>query len=167
MVRELGSDVEVGIECTGTFGAVLARMLDDAGFDVLEVRALLTHRERRRRPAQGKSDPVDALAIARAVARAEGLARPKLGGIFEEMKLLVDERRSLVTRRTQLVNKTRCDLVILRPGHHRQIPNLSQRCHIVRAKKLVGKDRSTRGRLIIQRLAEIERLTAQVELSRS
>lgn len=136
--------------------------LADAGFKVFEVPALLTHGERRRRPAQGKSDPVDALAIARAVARGDGLANPKLGGIYEELKLLVDERKSLVVRKTQLVNKTHCDLVILRPGYHHQIPNLSRRCHVLRAKKLVGRDRSTRGSLITHRLKEIERLMSQI-----
>ncbi len=161
-IRKLGSDVEIGIECSGTFGAVLARMLNGGGFKVLEVPTLLTYGERRRRPAQGKSDPVDALAIARAVARGDGLSLPKFGGVCEEMKLLVDERKSLVSRKTQLVNKTHSDLVILRPGYHRQIPNLSRRSHVLKAKRLVGRDRSTRGSLIIQRLAEIERLISQI-----
>jgi transposase len=137
-------------------------MLVEAGLEVREVPALLTHGERRRRPSQGKSDRVDALAIARAVARGEGLAVPKLADIFEELKLLVDERKSLVQRKTQLVNKTHSDLVILRPGYHRTIPRLTRKKNIASAKKLLRSDKSTRGLLARARLQEIERVIASI-----
>lgn len=154
----------IGVECSGSFGAVLTRRLVEAGLEVREVPALLTHGERKRRPSQGKSDRVDALAIARAVARGEGLALPKLAGIFEELKLLVDERKSLVQRKTQLVNKIHSDLVILRPGYHRAIPKLTRKCHILKAKELVGADQSTRGFLARKRLEEVERLISEIAL---
>lgn len=107
---------------------------------------------------------MDALAIARAVARGEGLAAPKLADIFEELKLLVDERKSLVRRKTQLVNKIHSNLVILRPGYHRAIPKLTRKCHISKAKELVGGDRSTRGFLVGARLEEVERVISEVAL---
>ncbi|MCA1837976.1 MAG: IS110 family transposase [Actinobacteria bacterium] len=161
-IQALDAELVVGVECSGSYGAVLTRLLVRAGLDVREVPSLLTHGERRRRPAQGKSDQVDALAIARAVARGEGLSLPKLGDIYEELKLLVDERKSLVTRKTQLINKTHSDLVILRPGYHREIPRLNRKCHIARARKLVNKDTSTRGLLVKARLKEIERVIAEI-----
>lgn len=154
----------IGVECSGSFGAVLTRRLVEAGLEVREVPALLTHGERKRRPSQGKSDPVDALAIARAVARGEGLSLPKLADIFEELKLLLDERKGLVQRKTQLVNKTHSDLVILRPGYHRAIPKLARKCHILKAKELVGADQSTRGLLVRARLEEVERLISEIAL---
>lgn len=129
----------IGVECSGSFGAVLTRRLVQAGLEVREVPSLLTHTERKRRPSQGKSDPVDALAIARAVALGESLALPKLADIFEELKLLVDERKSLVKRKTQLVNKTHSDLVILRAGYHRAIPKLTRKRHILKAKGARGR----------------------------
>src|SRR5665647_3436682 len=54
----------VGIEGSGSFGAALAQGLLAAGEEVREVPAILTHRERRRTGRPGKSDSVDARAIA-------------------------------------------------------------------------------------------------------
>jgi transposase len=161
-IQSFEGELLIGVECSGSFGAVLTRMLHEAGLQVREVPALLTHGERKRRPSQGKSDRVDALAIARAVARGEGLAVPRLSGIFEEMKLLVDERKSLVQRKTQLVNRVHSDLVILRPGYHHALPKLTRKCHIAKAKRLVRGDRSTRGFLVRSRLKEVERLITEV-----
>jgi len=55
----------VGVEGGANLGAGLARFLADQGVDVREVPCALTVRERRRLRRPGKSDPTDALAIAR------------------------------------------------------------------------------------------------------
>jgi hypothetical protein len=68
----------IGVEGSGNYGAALCRTLASAGEQVHEVPATLTFRERRRKGSQGKSDPVDAVAIARVVARGEIL--PRHGG---------------------------------------------------------------------------------------
>src|SRR3990170_3424686 len=44
----------LGIEGAGSYGAGLARHLSGRGFQVVEVPALLAHRERKRAPANGK-----------------------------------------------------------------------------------------------------------------
>ena len=54
-----------GIEGSATYGASLARFLIGAGWTVHEVPPQLTRRERIRTRRAGKSDPADALAIAR------------------------------------------------------------------------------------------------------
>jgi hypothetical protein len=90
-----------GIEGSANYGAALARMLVAAGEDVCEVPATLTHRERRRRPARGKSDLGDAVAIARVVARGEGLATLRADDVYAELKLLSDRRSELVCARTE------------------------------------------------------------------
>jgi transposase len=72
-VRERGPNRVIGIECSLSYGAALSRYLLDAGEDVREVPTTLTARERRRRHAQGKSDLVDAVAVARIVASGEVL----------------------------------------------------------------------------------------------
>lgn len=161
-IQGFEGELLIGVECSGSFGAVITRRLIEAGLEVREVPALLTHGERKRRPSQGKSDRIDALAIARAVARGEGLALPKLADVFEELKLLVDERKSHVRRKTQLVNKIHSDLVILRPGYHRAIPKLARKSHISKAKELLDTDQSVRGMLVKARLEEVERLISQI-----
>jgi transposase len=63
----------VGIEGSGAYGRAVAvhLALEHSSDDltVVEVPTLLTSRERRGKPGQGKTDPVDALAIARVTAR--------------------------------------------------------------------------------------------------
>ncbi len=59
----------IGVEGSGNFGAALTRHLLESGEDVHEVPAFLSHRERKKAPARGKSDPQDASAIARASSR--------------------------------------------------------------------------------------------------
>lgn len=153
----------IGVECSGSYGAPLTRMLIAAGEDVSEVPPMLTHRERRKSPAKGKSDRIDAFAIAKVVARGEGLAKPRVGDIFEELKLLSDERNGLVVAKTQLANQTHGDLVILRPGYHKQLPQLTRKKHLAEAKKLLRGDRSVRAELVRRRLADIDRLTTRIE----
>jgi transposase len=60
----------VGIEGSGNYGRGAAvRLVLAGGLEVVEVPPSLTSRERSRRPGQGKTDPVDAVAIARITAR--------------------------------------------------------------------------------------------------
>ena len=47
----------------------------------------------------GKSDPIDALAVARAALREPDLPMAQLDGPARELRLLVDHREDLVTRR--------------------------------------------------------------------
>lgn len=55
----------------------------------------------------GKSDPIDALAIARAVLREPGLPVARLEGRARDVRLLADHRESLVAERTRVVNRLR------------------------------------------------------------
>ena len=63
----------VGIEGSGHFGRCVAAYLaldwDEPGVAVLEVPTLMTSRERGARPGKGKTDPIDAVAIARITMR--------------------------------------------------------------------------------------------------
>lgn len=152
----------IGVEGSGSFGAPLVRMLAAAGEQVMEVPPMLTHRERRRSPSKGKSDPVDAIAIARVVGRGEGLSTPKLADVYEDLKLLVDERKALVRNKTQLANQTHADLVILRPGYQDQIPKLVRRIHVVKVRNLLRGERSMRGMLIRERLTDFDRLLNRI-----
>jgi transposase len=76
-IQQRGPERVIGIEGSGSYGAGLVRRLLDAGEDVREVPAFLTHRERKKNPSLGKSDVNDAVAIARVVARGEGLSPPQ------------------------------------------------------------------------------------------
>lgn len=71
--------MRVGIEGSGNFGRAIAvhLVLDSIPgreVEVVEVATLMTSRERRAQVGRGKTDPVDALAIARVTARETGPA---------------------------------------------------------------------------------------------
>lgn len=105
---------------------------------------------------------MDAVAIARVVVRGEGLSTPKLADIYEELKLLMDERKTLVRAKTQMANQTHADLVILRPGYEVQIPKLVRRIHVAKVRNLLRGERSIRGMLIRERLTDIDRLLNRI-----
>jgi transposase len=64
---------------------------------------------------RGKSDPIDAQAVARAALR-EDLPLARLDGPERELRLLLDHREDLVTERTRMQNRLRWHLHELMPG---------------------------------------------------
>lgn len=99
-----GPVAAVGVEGTGSYGAELARVLTAAGLTVIEV----DRPDRKARRLQGKSDPLDAYAAARAVAsgRANGVPKSRTGTV-EATRVLRVARRSAVKARTQVINQIR------------------------------------------------------------
>jgi transposase len=63
----------------------------------------------------GKSDPIDALAVARAALRHPDLPTAQLDGPSRELRLLVDHREDLVAERTRAINRLRWHLHELDP----------------------------------------------------
>ena len=72
-VRGFGRFTRAGIEGTGTYGAALARRVQEHGVQVLEI----NRPDRSRRRLRGKNDPTDAENAARAVLAGEANAIPK------------------------------------------------------------------------------------------
>ena len=64
----------------------------------------------------GKSDPIDALAVARAALREPNLPIARLDGIEREIRLLVDHREDLVAERTRIIARLRWHLHEVDPG---------------------------------------------------
>jgi hypothetical protein len=64
----------------------------------------------------GKSDPIDALAVARAALREPDLPIARLDGVEREIRLLVDHREDLVAERTRIIARLRWHLHELDPG---------------------------------------------------
>lgn len=151
----------VGIEGALGFGAAAGLYLLSAGEDVREVPATLTYRERRRQ-AGGKSDPIDAIAIARAVAQSPDLPSARRTAAYSDLKLLVDYRQGLIYARTRAANQAHADLVIARPGYERQVPNLRSRRSIAAARAMLKADRSVRGKILRLRLGELHRLGREI-----
>jgi transposase len=84
--------------------------LVSAGESVVRVPPRLMAGARRGGREQGKSDPIDALAVARAALREPDLPAAHLDGPEREVRLLVDHREDLVATRTRIVNRLRWHL---------------------------------------------------------
>jgi transposase len=113
-----GSLVAIGIEGSLTYGASAARTLLGRGEDGREVSPVAYPVECRRR-SKGKSDPIDAVAIARAALREPGLPVPMHEPASQEIKLLVDHRE-LANTHTRMQHR-------LRWHPHERDPNSSHR----------------------------------------
>jgi transposase len=97
----------IGIENPAGFGRPLATALAGAGFEVLNVPAWRTHRDRRRL-GPGKTDPGDAHAIAQVVLRCRDALGPALEPeLVRALGLLELKRHRLVRDRTMAIQRLR------------------------------------------------------------
>ncbi|WP_455566884.1 IS110 family RNA-guided transposase [Rhodococcus wratislaviensis] len=99
---QLGDVAKVGIEGTGSYGAGLARAMAEANMQIVEV----DRPDRRARRRKGKSDPLDALAAARAALSGEAAGIPKTrSGPVEAIRALRVARRGAIKARTAAFNQ--------------------------------------------------------------
>jgi transposase len=97
-------------DCRHVTGA-LERMLLAAGEELVRVPPKLTGMARRSGRERGKSDPIDALAVARVALREGDLPRPRPGEErYRELKLLVVYRDDLVDERRRAQQRLRWHL---------------------------------------------------------
>lgn len=102
-------------DCRQLSGA-LERALLGAGESLVRVPPKLMAPQRRSGRARGKSDPIDALAVARAALREPRLNHPRPGeSATRELKLLVDHRDDLVDERRRAQQRLRWQLHDLDP----------------------------------------------------
>ena len=129
---------------------------------MLEVPSGLTTRERRRLRAPGKSDPGDALAIARVAVREDHLPKPSSLGLNRSLRELVDYREQLVGERTRCANRLHADLVVLCPGYQVEVKNLVSKRHLARAERLLADNSEIRAGLARRRLLTLRRLDLEI-----
>jgi transposase len=97
-------------DCRHVTGA-LERMLLAAGEELVRVPPKLTGMARRIGRERGKSDPIDALAVARVALREPDLPRPRPGEErYRELKLLVVYRDDLIAERRRAQQRLRWHL---------------------------------------------------------
>ena len=90
---------------------------------------------RRHGREQGKSDPIDALAVARAALADPDLPMATLEGEERELRLLVDHREDLVAERTRAQNRLRWHLHELDPGNEPGPASLDRAVVLRRARR--------------------------------
>lgn len=105
--EQFGTELMWGIEDCRNMSARLERDLLSAGQQVVRVPTKLMAAVRKSARTRGKSDPIDAEAVARAVLREPDLPAASHDEVSRELKLLTDRRDVLVTQRTSAINRLR------------------------------------------------------------
>src|ERR671939_837303 len=122
-----------GVECTGSYGAALARHLRTAGIQVIEVNQPDKATRRRR----GKTDTLDAEAAARAVLSGRASGSAKAGdGPVEMLRILKLAKDSAIKARTQTINQLNAVLVAADPHLREALSGLTNTMLIRRCAQL-------------------------------
>ena len=103
--ERFGSELLWAIEDCRHLSARLERDLLTAGQSVVRVPPKMMAEQRRTARTRGKSDPIDALAVARAAQRESDLPVASHDEVSRELKLRVDRRDDLVKQRTATINR--------------------------------------------------------------
>jgi transposase len=162
--RTVAPGGRIGLEGSASYGAAAARFLLAAGETVVEVPPQLSHRERLRTRRAGKSDPGDALAIARVTLREPELPPVRTADRTREIQLLVEAREDLVNEATRVRNRLHADLVVLVPGYAGKVDNLVAACHRRTAGQLLRGRAGVQADLARDRLVRLGRLMAEAKL---
>lgn len=146
----------------------LERDLIAAGQRVVRVHTQLMAGARQASRQRGKSDPIDALAVARAAWREPDLPVAQLDGPTRELRLLVDYRDDLVAERTRLQNRLRWHLHELDPELQPAAPVPGAAPDILErlARRLAVLPQSARVRIcreLIGRIRELHRRAAELK----
>src|SRR5215218_1231321 len=155
------------IEDARNLSGGLERHLLKAGERVLRVPPKLMARERKSSRQFGKSDPIDALAVARAAIREPNLPQATLPGIEYEIGLLVDHRNDLVDDSTGHQRRLRWHLHELDPDLQIPTSGLNNPANLERvARRLQRAPQTTQVRIcreLVRRIKELNRRAAEIK----
>lgn len=137
-LRDFGGIDRIGIESTGSWGAGLTRFLTDEGVEAIEV----DRPDRKARRFEGKSDPTDAQAAARAVVSGRARAVPKSkDGLVEAIRSLEVVHHGAVKDRTRAINQFKALLVTAPEPLRHKLRGLSFADQLARARRFAdGRD---------------------------
>lgn len=112
---------------------------------------------------RGKSDPIDALAVARVALREPDLPRAHLDGQEREVRLLLEYREGLVEERTRTQNRLRSHLYELDPGAEPPARSLGRQRTIDRVRDHLRGIDGTVARLARELLERLDELNHSID----
>ncbi len=168
--RKLGEERVWALEDCRHVSRHLEEALLGDGERVVRVSPRFTAVGRREERRPGKSDAIDALAVARAVVR-EGPERFPPAFLDEramEIRLLAEHRRNLVAERTRAQNRLRWHLLDLCPELEATLPSgaLDRKVRLQAIRQRLAPIETTRARIareLLERIAEITREAKDLE----
>ena len=145
----------------------LERFLLARGERVVRVPPKLMAGMRRSARSRGKSDAIDALAVARGALREPSLPAAQLEGRSREIRLLFDHRDDLVGERTRIQQRLRWHLHELCPELELPAGALDRQVWLQRvARRLARLEQTTQvriGRELVRRISELSRRANELE----
>jgi transposase len=159
----IGSERQWGIEGAWSYGRGLAQFLVATDEAVYDVNPRWTAQGRRRARSRGKSDRLDAHAIAVAVVR-EGVSLPRVGAEDETaiLDLLVSERDGALAEATRLRNQLHAILQQVDPHYRDGVRDLRR---LAGARALLDYRAPTTTALAQERAAAVRRLAKRLVLA--
>lgn len=157
-----GADLIWGLEDCRNLSSRLERELLDAGQRVVRVPPHLMARTRASARTRGKSDAIDALAVAQAVLREPHLPLASHDEISRKLKLLVDRREDLVSHRSATTNRLLWRVHELDPSHAPKARSLDRSKTHRELSTWLGTQRGLVAELARDELADIMVLTAEI-----
>lgn len=165
--RALGSERLWALEDCRHVSISLERFLLSSGEQVVRVPPKLMAGTRRSARSYGKSDAIDALAVARAALRERSLPTARLAGAEREIRLLTDHREDLVAERTRIQQRLRWHLHELSPELELPAGSLDRRVWLERlARRLARSEQTTQVticRELVGRCRELSRRADELE----
>jgi transposase len=160
--ERFGTELVWAIEDCRHLSARLERDLLTAGQQVVRVPPKLMALTRASARTRGKSDPIDALAVARAFLREPDLPVASHDAVSRELKLLVDRREDLVIQRTSTINRLLWRVHELDPERGPKPRSL----HLAKHRTLLGSWLATQPGIVAElardELGDISRLTVAI-----
>jgi transposase len=151
-----------GIEDCRHLSRRLERDLLAAGQSIVRVPPKLMAHARDSARTYGKSDPIDALAVARAAQREPGLPVARLDGPDRDVRLLADHRESLVAERTRVICRLRWHLHELDPDWEPKARSLDRISVLDQVEARIAGLEGTVARLAHTLTGRCRELTAQI-----
>jgi transposase len=141
----------------------LERDLLAAGQAIVRVPPKLMAHVRDSARTYGKSDPIDALAVARAAQREPDLAVARLDGPDRDVRLLTDHRESLVNERTRAICRLRWFLHELDPSWEPKARSLDRITVLEQVASRIAETNGTVARLARELVERIRFMTADID----
>lgn len=160
--KEFGTEIVWAIEDCRHLSARLERDLLTAGQSVVRVPPKMMAEQRRIARTRGKSDPIDAAAVARAALREPDLPVATHDEASRELKLLVDRRDDLVKHRTATINRLLWRVHEINPEWAPPKASLDRRVHQQRLADRLASVSGIVAELARDELADVVELTGKI-----
>jgi transposase len=161
--RGLGGPIRVALEDVRHVSGRLERLLLEQEVWVVRVPPRLMGQARRTGRQRGKSDPIDAAAVARAALSHPELPTARLAGPELELHLLLSHREDLVAERTKIQGRLRWHLHALDPELEVPARALDRRVWLARLSQALALMSGMRARIGAELVDDCRRLSERID----